>query len=72
MVQTDFEFHETLCWASGNQRLVNIWLSMSVQIRARFRQRPRYFKPQEIVRATAAWCGHARQMPTECGLHGYP
>ena len=50
VVQTDFEFHETLCRASGNQRLVNIWLSMSVQIRALVSVNDlRYFKPQEIV-----------------------
>ena len=50
VVQTDFEFHETLCRACGNQRLVNIWLSMSVQIRALVSVNDlRYLKPQEIV-----------------------
>ena len=50
VVQTDFEFHETLCRASGNQRLYNIWRSMSVQIRALVSVNDlRHLKPQEIV-----------------------
>ncbi len=50
MVATDFQFHEALCRAAGHQRLLNIWLSMSVQIRALVSVNDlQYFRPQEIV-----------------------
>ncbi len=50
VIQADFQFHETLCRAAGHQRLLSIWLSMSVQIRALVSVNDlQYFKPQEIV-----------------------
>jgi DNA-binding GntR family transcriptional regulator len=50
VIQADFRFHETLCRAANHQRLLDIWLSMSVQIRALLSITDlQYLKPHEIV-----------------------
>jgi len=50
VVQADFRFHEILCRATNHQRLLDIWLSMSVQIRALLSITDlQYLKPHEVV-----------------------
>jgi DNA-binding GntR family transcriptional regulator len=50
VVQADFRFHEILCRAANHQRLLDIWSSMSVQIRALLSITDlQYLKPSEVV-----------------------
>ncbi len=51
VIQADFRFHEILCQAAGNARLLGVWLSMRTQIRAFVSATSqRYLKPSELVR----------------------
>jgi DNA-binding GntR family transcriptional regulator len=50
VVQADFRFHEILCRAANHQRLLDIWSSMSVQIRALLSITDlQYLGPSEVV-----------------------
>jgi len=50
VIQTDLRFHEILCRAANHQRLLDIWSSMSVQIRALLSITDlQYLGPSEVV-----------------------
>lgn len=66
IARLDFQFHETLCRAANNGRLIDIWLSMSVQIRALVSiTDTQYLTPQELVHRHSAVLEAIRARRTE-------